>query len=384
MSARAGVSLAEVLISMLIMSIGVVSLATLFPISVLRTAQASQLTHAVFLRNNAEAAIESNLGLLSNAQIPFINPTVYAVVDPLGANTVSPGLNSSWFTNVVNSVPRTSGGAGNLASAAGLAALPDSWSLVFEDTVTSYQASPLQVTTTTNTNNISMSGAVNYRVILYDVTGKYAQVYGVSSVSGTTLSSLGSLSGAFVPGRVRVEKQEFRYSYLLTVRKTFTPIVTGDSSWVSDLSVAVFYNRSFNSVEETAYSLSLPVQSATPVYGFDGAPGVLNVDDDGNGIVDYISGGGADPNEVGWLGSDDLRTVAVSVPAGSTPYLKKGSYMLETSMLQWYRITDINLTSGLVLLDQSVRFSPTTQALNGVFMKGIIEVFPLGSRTGQQ
>ena len=54
-----GVTLSEVLVSMLIMSVGVVSLATLFPISVLRTAQATQLTHSVFLRNNAEAAVES-------------------------------------------------------------------------------------------------------------------------------------------------------------------------------------------------------------------------------------------------------------------------------------------------------------------------------------
>ena len=80
--APAGVTLSEVLVSMLIMSVGVVSLATLFPISVLRTAQATQLTHAVFTRNNAEAAVESNLGLLSNAQIYGFSGL--GVIDPLG------------------------------------------------------------------------------------------------------------------------------------------------------------------------------------------------------------------------------------------------------------------------------------------------------------
>ncbi len=52
---RRGVTLREVLVSTLIMSIGVVSLATLFPISVLRSIQASQLTNAANLRYNAEA-----------------------------------------------------------------------------------------------------------------------------------------------------------------------------------------------------------------------------------------------------------------------------------------------------------------------------------------
>ena len=89
--ARTGTTLSEVLVSMLIMSIGVVSLAALFPISVLRTAQATQLTHSVFLRNNAEAAVESNMGLLSNAQLAVPttmdvgNPNwiTYGVIDPL-------------------------------------------------------------------------------------------------------------------------------------------------------------------------------------------------------------------------------------------------------------------------------------------------------------
>ncbi len=52
---RRGTSLSEVLVSTLVMSIGVVALATLFPISVLRSIQASQLTNAANLRYNAEA-----------------------------------------------------------------------------------------------------------------------------------------------------------------------------------------------------------------------------------------------------------------------------------------------------------------------------------------
>lgn len=55
----AGTTLSEVLVSTLVMSIGVVALATLFPISVLRSIQASQLTNAANLRYNAEAQIKT-------------------------------------------------------------------------------------------------------------------------------------------------------------------------------------------------------------------------------------------------------------------------------------------------------------------------------------
>ena len=55
-----GATLSEVLVSLLVMSIGVVSLATLFPISVLRSLQATQLTSAANLRYNVEAFLGVN------------------------------------------------------------------------------------------------------------------------------------------------------------------------------------------------------------------------------------------------------------------------------------------------------------------------------------
>jgi hypothetical protein len=56
---RLGTTLSEVLVSTLVMSIGVVALATLFPISVLRSIQASQLTNAAVLRYNAESQLRT-------------------------------------------------------------------------------------------------------------------------------------------------------------------------------------------------------------------------------------------------------------------------------------------------------------------------------------
>lgn len=54
-----GTSLAEVLMSLMVMGIGVVSLATLFPISALRVLEATNLTNATVLLYNAEGIVDS-------------------------------------------------------------------------------------------------------------------------------------------------------------------------------------------------------------------------------------------------------------------------------------------------------------------------------------
>jgi prepilin-type N-terminal cleavage/methylation domain-containing protein len=57
---QTGVTLIEVLMSLMIMSIGVASVAALFPISVLRTVQANQLTNGAIVKYNVEAMLQSD------------------------------------------------------------------------------------------------------------------------------------------------------------------------------------------------------------------------------------------------------------------------------------------------------------------------------------
>jgi hypothetical protein len=57
-SPAAGVTLTEVLMSLMIMSIGISAVAVLFPISVLRSVQATQMTNAAILKYNAEALVQ--------------------------------------------------------------------------------------------------------------------------------------------------------------------------------------------------------------------------------------------------------------------------------------------------------------------------------------
>ena len=61
---RAGVTLTEVLMSLMIMSIGISSVMVLFPISVLRSVQSTQLTNAAILKYNTEARIRQQPALI--------------------------------------------------------------------------------------------------------------------------------------------------------------------------------------------------------------------------------------------------------------------------------------------------------------------------------
>jgi hypothetical protein len=67
-NARRGLTLSEVLVSVLVMSIGVVSLMSLFPISTLRALQATNLTNATNLRYNVEGLVAARPELGAGAR----------------------------------------------------------------------------------------------------------------------------------------------------------------------------------------------------------------------------------------------------------------------------------------------------------------------------
>ncbi len=380
---RPGVSLIEVLVSVMIMSIGVALLSTLLPISILRTAQATQLTQSVFLRNNAEALIEANPSILNSVPVGSLG-----LIDPMGASISLPKTlygNTGAGSISRFPLPNPNGTPSITADAAQqIASLPDSWTDLFEANVTAFDSTHPQVTvnkiptTISPWNSNSLSNA-KYRVILIDVTGKIAVIRSVLGVDTTNFVlswtdgtiTEPNLPSGFTPIKARVEVQTRRFTWLMTVSKSSVPKFAGDNlSWATEIDVAVFFNRSFKLDEEQPLALSLVSN------GFDGKPGVAGVDDDGINGTD-------DPGESGWPGSDDNRTVDVT----GTPFLKKGSYMLEASLLKWYRIVDFpenSTTNPRILLDRDLRTSVVSGVTStGVFMKGIVEVYPLGVRTGQ-
>ncbi len=92
---RFGATLTEVLMSLLIMSIGVVSVVSLFPLSVLRALQANQLTNSKFAEQNATEIVTAYPGILyGNAPqwtpgIDLYTPDVDIVIPPthIGSHT---------------------------------------------------------------------------------------------------------------------------------------------------------------------------------------------------------------------------------------------------------------------------------------------------------
>jgi len=119
---RAGTTLSEVLISLLVMSIGIVSLATLFPISVLRSVQATQLTNSTNLRYNVEALVGAlpkiyTVGSEWQPSYPYaqnavVTPTQYSSLKypPLVAICTTGGTSGTTEPNWLGVTPINDGG----------------------------------------------------------------------------------------------------------------------------------------------------------------------------------------------------------------------------------------------------------------------------------
>ena len=91
---RLGVTLTEVLMSLMIMSIGVSAVAVLFPISTLRSIQANRLTHGAILKYNVEGILQAEPNLIFDPDgngnflehfVPIAQRNY--VVDPFGFHT---------------------------------------------------------------------------------------------------------------------------------------------------------------------------------------------------------------------------------------------------------------------------------------------------------
>ena len=85
---RAGTSLTEVLMSLMIMSIGIVSVATLFPISAIRTLEANKQTNSTIARFTAEALIDVDPQFVHNPDGVYAFPGAAAgVIDSTPYNS---------------------------------------------------------------------------------------------------------------------------------------------------------------------------------------------------------------------------------------------------------------------------------------------------------
>src|SRR3954465_10454437 len=91
---RSGITLVEILISILIMGVGMISIATLFPLGLLRMRNAQRLTRGAYLVESATADLGAR-NLLSEFSFYHnlgASPWYYTAV-PAGAGTYDPFYN---------------------------------------------------------------------------------------------------------------------------------------------------------------------------------------------------------------------------------------------------------------------------------------------------
>jgi Tfp pilus assembly protein PilV len=369
---RNGSTLSEVLVALLIMAIGVISLASLFPISVLKTAKATQLTTAADICYNARSWCEMYPYIItdpdpndSNRDSILFNDEGYLPASYLFDPMALAADRIVQMDRVVGVLPRFGGGfESSIASAERICAGLDSWSMVHEGTVTSIDATRtrLKVADLSGVNLIA-PGVNQMRVHLTSNLGRQSQtreVTGILSGNELTWSEDADASGALngsedlnnnmvvdahaLPGGVtfetaRIEVRERRYSWMLTI--------TASASGDPQIKVVVYFGREFTKDDEQIFG--------TPPGMFQ-PPGLVT----GSAALMQV---GTRQFTVSWPGSN---------PA---PHLKRGGWILDAQNGEWYQIENYTDTSGMtsstITTTKVIRDSSSLV----MFPRGVVEVF---------
>ncbi len=440
---RDGVTLTEVLMSLMIMGIGVVSLATLFPISTLRVLEATNLTNSTVARFNAEGIIDSfpqmihnpdgdsttreagknyivdplgwhellAQGVASPVLYEYNRPTTgaFQITRPpisqqtryLGDNVSSPAL----FTSIdiarrVASLQDTTTDFGE--------GFPDpdgintaAYTLNGDGLVTGLTM-PTEVDLsvfTLPTTDPAYQDPTNYQAVIFDVTGRYSEIRTIESVSIQTINwpsrPLPARYSSIV-GLVRIERTDPFYSWMLTVRKR--------ASGPANVDVVVFSKRDFNELSEQVYVGDM----RRFTLGDDGVPGTAGVDLNNDGNNNELA-------ELGYPGSDDQQNNRVTVDwdpslystAPEKPLLRRGGFVFDAANALWYRVLTIEeaptATSAVLALEKAISRNNTEDLIennsldagedlnsNGdidrggiIIPRGVVAVFPLETKLQQ-
>jgi type II secretory pathway pseudopilin PulG len=406
-SSRGGATLSEILISLLVMSIGVVSLATLFPISVLRSIQATQLTNATILRLNAEELIRLYPRLVhdpnfnGNIAEHEIQNTVAGmpnggrdnpqndtgggvngdgvnegrfVVDPIGATDPRLATVAGVFGNDAGAPPpsyqinRYNGllPLGSLSAdvAAAFGNLPDNWQTATKGTVVASTPTsitvPSAIDLATSNSALNATNPVRVRVVLFSQNGRQ------------------SLTRELTASSINTGARTISWTTPIPVVSPF--FVDTDSDGTLDtLVVSRFRLETY----EPRYSWLLTVRKSPNATN--GGQGTANVD-----VVVFHKRALSPQSEqvftvAGWSGDYQCTLNLTGAPPGTKPFLKKGGYLFDAQHAHWYRITQLKnetTTAPIITIDRPV-FAPVDALGNKVrpnrvmAMPGIVEVYPI-------
>lgn len=383
-NSRGGATLTEVLMSLLCMAIGVVAVASLFPIALLRSVQATQLTSATILRFNAETLIDLySQGAANLILNPDYDPSVLPdpdfrehfgkkyLIDPLGAMIVRDDNGRPLGTTdnvgklerfdamrIFNPSPSFGVPADAIKEAESIVTLPDSWVTLYDEIPTSNDADSVTLPSPTVVDtadlNTMISGGSVVRILLFSNNGKVSESRLLTTASFATAGEISwadtlPANNAYFPDkveRIRLEVKERRFTWLLTVRNDTPGSALDVIEARARVDVVVFFRRSPSLDEETPYELT------------------------GSGR-NYV---------VSKLDQATWERVYPSVPYPSPypdPFLKKGGFLLDTSTGEWHRLQKVNSSTFAISLERNSR---TLNAHHAVFMKGVVDVYPLGSK----
>ena len=408
---RQGATLTEVLVALLILSIGLVSLATLFPLATIRSAKAVQMTTAADMRYNAEAFLDrfpdSLKTLTANALAldpPKYAPGIPFVIDPdlndkgnviLGDKADSNtrlyrdyfGVQSRTPVSAISVWPHIARlPAPDTASLASLSQSVDTFNTLYTLRLTGANAPTLTTTSLTlpATMQTELSRTVSgpqqlplVRLVFESRDGRAAQIRRPTQLTGTTFQWTQALPNDFLPSNTtspkaalvaRIELQQVRYTWLLAVR----PIPNTD---LFDVDAVSFFLRP-RTMEPAAtrdpYSEQLfQVWSYQRPNGSNGA----------NGQMDTRFG----------LQAGQSQYVVVA-NGNDQPVIRKGSFLVDGENNRWYRIANVKeafpaVGQWLVYLDRPVIESNKAVDANGaptknwvMFPRGVVDVYPLGVR----
>ncbi len=421
---RAGTTLAEVLMSLMIMSIGVMMVMHVFPVATLRTLEASKQTNSTITAFVAESLFDIDPQVVHNPDGTFPpggadqTKSFYGhyVVDPLGwqelnesAGTPLPAtplvsprdyFGTATSSTVNTPYPRRYTAASQFSiaypttvvdlvaarqRAADLVTQPDNWKLVTEaqaDTGVSASTNIIALTLdsdadlTSATEDSNGNGTLdagedrNGNSVLDNILpGIRAIVFDIdgihSEVRNLTAVTTSPPTVTWTdPLPVRFESGNIGKVRVEVANRVFTWMlsVRKRPSGPANVDVVVFYKRNLNNPEaEYVY----PAQFRTYTLGANGVPGNVG-DDDGINAAE-------DVGEIGYPNSDDLPNNRVPIdfstlPAGSDPpVLKRGGFVYDTKNGLWYRVRAIEsetATGAVLVLDKAIERNGT-EDLNG-------------------
>jgi type II secretory pathway pseudopilin PulG len=287
---RQGATLTEVLMSLLIMGLGITSVFTLFPMSILRSVKSTNLTHATLLADTArdfyvyrkeqltlppartsgpnsyyshgkDYLMTQGPGAVADADIPQPFVGTY-VVDPLG------GVNAATFgkapgkygevLRVANQLPNPTVMSGVFTD---LYTSKDSWVSVLDEvplTVTNGGTAPNTYTQFTFASDIDLNSTISTssRVLVTSLNNRQSFATGLDAVTPVPGPKTLRLDQTLPPslfntnpppvnnvGLVRIQNFERRYSYLMTMHRDELGQTRGQ--------LVVFFRREFGDSENS-------------------------------------------------------------------------------------------------------------------------------------